>query len=305
MTPQFDQTGPLAARMWEARFGQRVDGVLALDVPALRALLTATGPVTVGTTQVGADGVERLLYHDQYVAIRYDRTLDQVQADRREQLGAIARAAVDVVQGGTVGLTALGSELGRAAAARHVLLWAAKDDEQAAWRAAGVSGQLSKDSMLVSMLNRSGNKLDQYLAIDATLTWRAVRDGVRVETRLVLRNGTPPNEPQYVAGPRPDTDVPEGGYRGLLSVSLPADARAISFNGLPLVAAGRDGPTRVIATELELLRDAHQTVVLKFTLPIGTKQVIVEPSARRPPTTWHAGRDAWDDGSRHTIGLTQ
>ena len=48
LTPQFDVTAALAARMWAARTGQQVDGVLAVDVAGLRQILTATGPVEAG-----------------------------------------------------------------------------------------------------------------------------------------------------------------------------------------------------------------------------------------------------------------
>ena len=54
VSPRFDVTGPLAARMWEARGGGAVDGVLALDVAALRATLAAIGPVDVNGRHVDA-----------------------------------------------------------------------------------------------------------------------------------------------------------------------------------------------------------------------------------------------------------
>ena len=45
LTPQFNVTAPLAARMWTALTGQQVNGVMALDVVGVKQLLVATGPV--------------------------------------------------------------------------------------------------------------------------------------------------------------------------------------------------------------------------------------------------------------------
>src|SRR5207249_1363112 len=44
-SPRFDVTAPLAAKMWKAKTGEDVDGVLALDVESLRKVLAVTGPI--------------------------------------------------------------------------------------------------------------------------------------------------------------------------------------------------------------------------------------------------------------------
>ena len=44
-SPQFPSQAELASGMWKAATGKPVDGVLALDVVALKDLLAATGPV--------------------------------------------------------------------------------------------------------------------------------------------------------------------------------------------------------------------------------------------------------------------
>ena len=70
LTPQFDVNGPLAARMYQAVTGQRVDGVMAVDVETLQQLLQVTGPVVLpdGTT-LNAFNVVEYLTHDQYAGL--------------------------------------------------------------------------------------------------------------------------------------------------------------------------------------------------------------------------------------------
>ncbi|HEX2117750.1 MAG TPA: DUF4012 domain-containing protein, partial [Acidimicrobiales bacterium] len=88
VSPRFDATAPLAAAMWEAGGGGPVDGVLAVDPLALRAILVAVGPVEVEGRTVGADDVVDRLLHEQYLQFADD----PVQTARREELGLIAGA---------------------------------------------------------------------------------------------------------------------------------------------------------------------------------------------------------------------
>ena len=68
------------------------------------------------------------------------------------------------------------------------------------------------------------------------------------------------------------------------------------------MAAGPDGPTRVIARDVILLRGARQDATLRFTVPKGYEQVTIEPSARYPAVTWAADGQTWQDDSARTIG---
>jgi hypothetical protein len=101
VTPRFDVTAPLAAQMWAQAKGQAVDGVLAVDVLALEALLQATGPVEVEGQTIDAGTVVQDLLHDQYVGL--DGQDDVAQAERRGRLGGVARAALEALDRPEVG----------------------------------------------------------------------------------------------------------------------------------------------------------------------------------------------------------
>jgi hypothetical protein len=90
-SPQFPAEAKLATQMWHAATGKTVDGVLALDVVALKDLLKATGPVrlTDGST-IGADQVLSDVMLRQYIGlVGYPD-----QQGRRDRLSAIARGAL-------------------------------------------------------------------------------------------------------------------------------------------------------------------------------------------------------------------
>jgi hypothetical protein len=307
MSPRFEASAALAAQMWEARGEPAVDGVLAIDVPALSGLLTATGPVEVDGSSVTSEGVLPLLLHDQYEGLTYDVAKAAEQNQRRERLGAIARAVVAEVQAGDVDLAGLTGALGDAAAGRHLLAWSRRADEQEAWRAAGVTGELEPDSLLLAVLNRGGNKLDPYLDVDATVRTRRRSDGATdVIVDVVLTNGTPEGQPPYIAGPRPDEpDLVEGEYVGLVALSMPGAARDVELADpdRPQVL-GRDGATQVVARNVEILRGEQRRVSYDFVLPKGHERVVVEAGARVRPTTWHVGRLAWTDARPRRVIVT-
>lgn len=302
VTPQFDVTAPLAARMWRASTGQDVDGVIAVDVDTLRLLLTVTGPVTLPDgTRVDADAVEPLLLHDQYAGLS-DTSSGQAQAARQDMLGELARATLDQLQSQPLDLRALASAMADATAGRHLLIWSASPAQEAAWHAAGVTGELTADSILPAVLNRGGNKLDQYLTVGAALRVVRGRDTSHATLTVTLDNRTPPGQSQYIAGPVPGVTTRYGEYVGLVAVNLPAAARHLTLAGpagtVPEIE-GAEGPTWLIVTPVDLDPGGRATVDIGFDLPGGPGAARVLPTARLPAVGWTAdGAHFSDDGAR-------
>lgn len=285
LSPRFAASAQLAVKMHD----KPVDGVLALDPVALREMLKATGPVN----EVNADNVVRLLLHDQYSVLTKGRTIDAQEA-RRDVLGGIARSIVDKLSKGPFDNATLASGLSDAAKGRHILAWSSRPAEQAAWEAAGVDGALSADSLGVALLNRGGNKLDQFTDVDVSL-----KLGEKAELRVKLVNETPPNENVYVAGPFTGSGVAGGDYAGILSVTLPAFAYNVSVEGFDVfTASGRDGPAQVIAVPVTVKRGETVSFTVRFDLP-RRGSVRVEPSARVPASEWSTGTRKFRD-SRST-----
>lgn len=298
LSPRFDVTGPLAARMWKARTGETVDGVLAVDVVALKAILATVGPVELDGTVYDAATVEERVLHGQYVA----HAADPDQGARREEMGSVARLALSALQERSWDASVLVKEVGAAARGRHILAWSARPAEQAGWVGAGIDGAVGPDSLLVGVSNRGANKLDRFLEIGTELRLDRVGGRTEAEMRIHLINHTPLGQPQYVSGPCCTTGVAEGTYLGVLTVTLPGDARNARFEGGGgLVVAGPDGPTRVVGEGVTVARGQQLTAVLRFELPGRRQSLVVEPSARVPPVLWAVGRTGWTDDRRHVV----
>ncbi len=292
LSPRFDIAAPLAARMWGASGNGPVDGVLVMDPVALEAILAATGPVQVAGRTIGAGNVVDELLHDQYVRL----PADAQAPERREELGSLAASALQALDQRSWSPERLAEGLARAASGRHLLAWAARPAEERAWAAAGVGGAMSAHSLLVAVLNRGANKLDHFLTTRAKLS---LRPGATTQATLAvtLVNHVDADEPPYIAGPDPGTDLHRGDYLGILSVTLPGQATRGRIDGSPqLAVAGPDGPTRVIGTEVLLASGQSRTLVVRFSLPGRHGWLRLEPSARIPPLTWLVPGRQLDDG---------
>jgi hypothetical protein len=301
VSPRFDATGPLAAAMWEARGGAPVDGVLGLDVAAIKAVLGATGPVDVEGRPVDAGSVEPLLMHDQYTeaATLAEHTI------RRERMGAIAGTAVNALEQGSFSLVDLGNGLMEAANGRHILAWARDPKVQAGWAAAGTSGEVPADGLLVGLINRGANKLDRFLVVESRMTTAPAKANGDTEVALAftLDNRTPDGEIPYIAGPVKETGTAAGEYRGILSVTLPAGATAprLDQEGTGFVVAGTDGSGTVVAVEQRVPKGEKRAITLRFEMPGRTGEFRLLPSARIPPVEWRRGDYAFNDGVGRTL----
>lgn len=294
LTPQFDVTAPLAARMWAARTGQQVDGVLAVDVVALRRILAATGPVTAGGVTVDSGNVEQYLLHDQYVGLSDNATGD---AARTDALGAIADATLRQLQGQSTNLRSLASSVAGAVAGRHLMVWSSNPTAQAAWLASGVSGSLTASSLGVAVVNQGGNKLDQYLPVSVDLVTRPTGSSTEVTLTTALTNRTPGGQSQFIAGPFPGLPLAYGDYSGVVADNLPAGASDITMTGAgALTALGGEGPTWLVAAPVLVHPGATVTVVTRFRLPGTHGSMTLVPSARVPAEQWtYQGAHVTDD----------
>ncbi|MDQ4069042.1 MAG: DUF4012 domain-containing protein [Actinomycetota bacterium] len=297
LSPRFDAQAPLAAEMWEATGRPPVDGVLVLDPFAVQGLLRATGPVEADGRWYSADSVVQELLHGQYV-----RFAPEEGEDRREQLGRIARATFELLNAGRWSVADLARGILPAVRGRHLLAWSAHPREQEDWAVAGVDGSLRPESLLVAVLNRGGNKLDQFLEVSSELDVTQAGPDTFFTVRLTLANNTPGGEPEYIAGPSPGSGLEEGVYAGIVAVSLPGAAEDGRIDGVPeLAVAGADGPSRVVGAPLQLRRGEQRTVVVRFGLPSREGQMTVEPSARAPAVRWRSGRLQWADDSPRVV----
>ena len=297
----------MASEMWAASGRGEVDGVIAIDVIGLKRLLAIVGPVDVtdgngSVSTVSADNVAQDLLLDQY------RSYASQNDARRERLGRVGSAVFESFNERRFSAYRLLQTLEESGAGRNLMVWSKDPVEEAGWRALGAAGALPQDAMLLSVLNRGGNKLDQFLGVDATMTAVARGDVRRVSVAVTMANRTPPDLPTYVAGPFPSTSAVAGEYIGILALTVPKGAGNATSTGADLYLTGDDGPTRLLSTKVDLLPGAstHRDVRVRPAHVVDTDRgAAVGPDARGDLDRRDPDLDRWrsPDGPPGGSGL--
>jgi hypothetical protein len=297
LSPQFELNAPVAAALWKKQTGQSVDGVLTIDVAALKGLLAVTGPVSAGGTTITSANVEQTLFVTQYAGV--ETTGNEA---RREELGALGNAVFVALQKPGIPLAKVATALDDAVNGRHILAWSAHPAIEGDWQAAGAGGQLGPTDLLLGLSNKGANKLDPYQDVAASLSFAPSGQDTAVTIRATLTNTvtTTSGLPPYTIGGEPGS--PPYDYTGIFTLDVPSSAGDLRIGGKrSLVAYGPDGPSTVAATEVQVAPGASTTVTWTFLLAGHHGSLRIDPSAHVPPFNWSTPGRRFTDDTAHTI----
>ena len=262
LTPDFPRAGEAAKALWERTHdGQQIDGVIGVDVVALRDMLKNVGAVTMsdGTVLDGSNTMKVLL-HDVYA--RSDDSDWQ-----NEFFSQAAQAAFDqVISSGN--LMRLGMGVVSSVQGGHISFWSSHSAEQNRVDGTAISGGLNdtpaKPAVGVYLNDLGQSKMDWYLKRSvSTKLDHENEDGSKVyQVKVTLANTMSADEvastPQYVLG-----DLANGMQAGQIGVNVfnyaPAGGRLVSWN-LP------DGKKNF---DLLTTHDGHTVGALQITLSPG------------------------------------
>ena len=182
------------------------------------------------------------------------------------------------------------------------MLWSSDPSTEAVWRSTGVSGQLTPDSLAANLINRGGNKLDQYVTVGTALHLVTRGNQTAATLTVTVANHTPPGQSPFIAGPFPGLGTTYGEYVGILTANLPDDTRDLALApGESAVVDGQEGPTLLVGVSVDLLPGAARRFTFHFSLPQAHGQLDVVPSGRIPPVVWNVDGTSFSDGSAHSI----
>ncbi|WP_181429149.1 DUF4012 domain-containing protein [Curtobacterium sp. MCSS17_008] len=228
LTPRFDVSAALAREMWKQKFGQQVDGVLAIDPVTLSYILRTTGPVQLPTGDtLTSDNAVQLLLSDVYAKYPDPAVQDLFFA-------SAASAVFDKVSSGSfdakqfIGALTQGTQEGR------LRLWSATKAEQQRLAGTPLAGELptatEKTRQFGVYLNDgTASKMDYYLektvSVGASVCRADGRPTSAVE--VTIKNTAPADAattlPAYVTGGGALRTEP-GKIKTLIAVYAPEDA---------------------------------------------------------------------------------
>jgi hypothetical protein len=190
--------------MFHQATGQTVDGVIALDVPALSALLSVVGPVTVPdiNEQITADNAGAVILHDLYDSFPVSQ-----QVVRKELLSEVVTEVVNRLSAGTFDPLPLAQQLAAAAAGGHMKVWSGDTREEATLERIGLGGgpgtSKADRTFHLAVENRNATKLDYYIKTAAEQQVTVTANGTAiVRTTVIIHNGAPQGaKASYQLGP--------------------------------------------------------------------------------------------------------
>jgi hypothetical protein len=285
----FAWSGRAMASMYHQATGQPVDGVIAIDVPTVAALLSVVGPVPVeGISEpVSSANAVRILLHDQYEGVP-----PGTDPGRRERLAELTRAVMARLTGGAHDAVALGRIIGEAAAARHVRLWTSGVEEALIERTGLGGGPATTDAdrtFHLAVENRTATKLDYYVNTAARMSVRLTKSGAAiVHTTVAVQNLAPAGAaPSYALGPDPASTRRPGDY--IAWVLLWGAAGSRQEGGVP--ESGLDLSQRVVPLAPGETRQVELQTVIPGAVRNGHLRLRLVPQPRLQPTVLEVDLD--------------
>ena len=241
-SPHFPDVAQSIADGYPAFSGHPIDGVFAMDVYTIAALMKLTGPIGLTTIPqtVSADNAVNFLLSDQYAAV-------QDRADRIDLLEEVAQTTISRLLSSTLpNPPDLIKLLSPFANQGRLVGWSSNADEEDLFDRMRMSGKLPTldggDGLAIVINNVGNNKIDYYLKgeVSYTVDTDPVSGSATATLDITLRNGAPPGatEPSIVfgnsEGAPPGTNVMELSVYSALpvagmtvdTVARPADATA-------------------------------------------------------------------------------
>lgn len=223
-TPDFPRSAALAREIWLREVGGTVDGVLSIDPGALAHVLRATGPVEVadGVTLTADNAVETLL------STVY-REIEEPD-DQDAFFAATAASVFGAVVAGQGEAPAVIDGLAQAAREGRLMVWSAREEEQAGLAGTVLSGELrgsDGSSAVVGVYLNDGTEAKMGYYVDLGITGEATgcaADGSQsLRVTVDLASAAPADAadlPGYVTGA--GAVVPAGQVRTNVLVYAPA-----------------------------------------------------------------------------------
>ena len=218
MSPHFPSTGQVISELYPQSGGTKLDGVFAMDVETVSALLEFAGPVVVAGRDepLTSDNAVEFLLHDQYVEFAVD--------DRIDLLESVTRQALDqILIGELPPPNVVANRLGPMVAQGRLTGYSPDPNVQDLFTRIGMSGTLACDETVdcfaVTVDNASGSKIDYYLDMKVAYTVEIARDSQEVQGSVTITasNSAPSSGlPDYVIGNM--VGLPRGWNRMLISI---------------------------------------------------------------------------------------
>lgn len=240
--PDFTEAGAALALRWDQRFGQSIDGVVAIDAVVAQHLIGATGEVSFGPFTADADNILSILLSEVYASIPDPIQQDAVFAQAANTLFAAALTNPEPQK--LIGALATSADEDR------IRIWSAHPEEEKFLAASTLGGALPVDGergpyVGVLVNDATGGKMDFYTSAAISTAVGVCQGEPTTQVRVTWTNNAPLDAaetlPEYVTAAG-WYGVEPGDVRTLIAVYGP--------EGATLQSIDRDGEEEGVQTTM-------------------------------------------------------
>lgn len=290
-SPDFPTTAQVARALYAQETGTQVDGVFTVDLSAVKHLIGALGALTVpgADEPITSDNIEQQVIHfwEKPVGSETSVAGDLTGAwfgQRKDFIPAIAREALNRIQGGNVNYGALLTAVQTAMDERSIQIWVNNPQVQSVMAEArwdgGLHPQAGADFLAVVDTNMGYNKVDAAIerSLAYSVTWPEGSDQPALATVTISYTHpiTTP-DPGCDQSPRYGTsyaDMIARCYFDYVRVFAPAGSELVTAKGIEgesIISRRGERGTHEFAGFFVLPPASEQQVSFTYRLPAGIK----------------------------------
>ena len=186
LSPHFPYGAEIWLALWEKKFDQTLDGVIAIDPTALSYILRSTGPITLNSGEkITSDNLVSDTLKDAYKRFEKDNKA------RKQYLVDIMNATVKHLNSGDYSKIKMAKAIRDGIVANRILFYSTDKRAQSNLsevRLGGYMGLKSNNEFRTVIQNIDAGKLDYYLDRDVTIESKTCENDRQTQVRIRVTN---------------------------------------------------------------------------------------------------------------------
>ena len=283
-SPDFPTSARILSAIYKLDRGIAVDGVVAVDLFAVRAFVAALAPLSIPDVEVPITGDNviaqiKAAWDEPVEGVTVEQNIGEWVRRRKDFMPSLVQAMMERMAAGEVDLRRLGSALMSVAAEKHLLVYLDHAAAQAVISAIGWDGSIqpgTQDYLAIYDTNFGYNKVNALVTrrTDYQVAWE--QEGWTARLTLTYTHPAPamaePCKHESVYGHTYD-DLTHRCYWDYLRVYAPAGSQLLASEGLEAIEVEEgEAGAAMITGEFVLPPGTTHTVRLTYRLPDAVVQ---------------------------------
>ena len=288
LSPHFPYGAEIWLALWKKKFGQTLDGVIAIDPTALSYILRATGPITLNSGEkITSENLVADTLKDAYQRFEKDNKA------RKQYLVDIMNATVKHLNSGDYSKIKMAQAIRDGIVANRILFYSTDKKAQSNLSKVRLGGYMlleSNNEFRTVIQNIDAGKLDYYLDRDVIIESKSCEKlketqvRIRVTNTLKSATGISPYVLTRADKGKPASLV-SGAHRFKVFIYGPTDAKLISVSRenrtADLGGASVERKRPIYVADVDLAPGASEELLANFTGGVGSITYVDQPLVRK------------------------